>query len=474
MRVVRASQDLSAALAAARREARSAFGDETLLLERLVLEPRHIEFQIFGDLHGHLIHLGERECTIQRRHQKIVEETPSTALTPDLRARMAEAALTIGRQLGYTNAGTVEFVLDPDGHFYFLEVNTRLQVEHPITELVTGLDFVRWQIEVAEGRPLPLTQSAVACVGHAVEVRVYAEDPATGFLPASGRLELWREPTGKGIRVDTGVRSGDTVSIYYDPLLAKISAHGADRDEALRRLEYALGQTVLLGVRNNLEYLRAVLAHPAHRAGLLSTAFVERYASELLTPAATPTPAELPLAPLAAVLAALAETAAPSAMFGWRNNPGRPPLRRYVPCTGEAEAAQEAITVELRAGPGSACTVAVRQGAASWTVEALVRERDGMDLRVELDGHVIRAVIASAADGERWVWVHTRTVALRQIHDLPVPTPRQPFAGGVARADARDGGARPDAGEWTRCGGCPHARSGDRHARGTGPDSAWR
>src|SRR5690242_18542713 len=241
MRTVRDESELAGALAGARREALAAFGDATLLLEQLIDEPRHVEFQIFGDVHGHLIHLGERECTIQRRHQKIVEETPSPALTPELRARMGAAAVTVGRQLGYTNAGTVEFILAPSGDFYFLEVNTRLQVEHPVTELVTGLDLVRWQILVAEGRPLPLAQDAIRTSGHAVEVRLYAEDPATGFLPQTGPIALWRPVTdAAGVRVDASIQTGDAVTPYYDPLLAKFSAHGADRDEALRRLDYAL------------------------------------------------------------------------------------------------------------------------------------------------------------------------------------------------------------------------------------------
>src|SRR5215831_1157041 len=224
MRIVQRERDVLEALAAARREAQSAFGDARLLLERLIREPRHIEFQIFGDAQGQIIHLGERECSIQRRHQKVIEETPSVALTPELRARMGEAAVTVGRQLGYTNAGTVEFILAPDGQFYFLEVNTRLQVEHPVTEYVTGLDLVRWQIQVAERRPLPLSQDEVRFSGHAIECRVYAEDPDNGFLPATGDILLWREPEGDGVRVDAGVQSGGAVSVYYDSMIAKVIA----------------------------------------------------------------------------------------------------------------------------------------------------------------------------------------------------------------------------------------------------------
>ncbi|HEV2405531.1 MAG TPA: acetyl-CoA carboxylase biotin carboxylase subunit, partial [Ktedonobacterales bacterium] len=284
MRAVDRAEDLPSALAAARREALAAFGDETLILEKVIQEPRHIEFQIFGDTRGNVLHLGERECTIQRRHQKIIEETPSTALEPELRARMGQAAVTAGRRLGYTGAGTVEFILDSDGHFYFLEVNTRLQVEHPVTELVSGLDLVRWQILVAEGRPLPLTQDEVKFYGHAVEARVYAEDPDQGFLPTTGRVALWQAPEGDGVRVDAGIQTGDEVAPYYDPMLAKICAWGEDRAEALRRLDRALGATTLFGVRNNIDYLRRVLCHPAHLAGRLSTAFVTRYTDELSSP----------------------------------------------------------------------------------------------------------------------------------------------------------------------------------------------
>ncbi|HEY7356683.1 MAG TPA: acetyl-CoA carboxylase biotin carboxylase subunit, partial [Ktedonobacterales bacterium] len=279
MRVVTEPGALPDALAAARRESLSAFGDDSLLLERVIAPARHIEFQIIGDQHGSIIHLGERECTIQRRHQKIIEETPSTALNPELRERMGQAAVTVGRTIGYTNAGTVEFILDEAGNFYFLEVNTRLQVEHPVTEYVTGLDLVRWQIQVAEGRPLPLSQDVLRFSGHAIECRVYAEDPDNGFLPATGDILLWRAPEGDGVRVDAGVQSGGAVSIYYDPMIAKVITYGADRAEALRRMDHALSRTTLMGVRNNIAFLRRVLFHPEHVAGRLSTSFIEQHLS---------------------------------------------------------------------------------------------------------------------------------------------------------------------------------------------------
>jgi len=236
MRLVQRPADLDDACAAARREARQAFGSDELILERALLAPRHIEFQIFGDQHGNLIHLGERECSIQRRHQKVIEETPSLALSPELRIFMGEAAVAAGRAVNYSNAGTVEFLLDRDGRFYFLEINTRLQVEHPVTESVTGLDLVEWQMLIAEGQALPLCQEEVRMSGYAIEARLYAENPANDFLPVTGEIVHWCEPEGEGIRVESGIQSGDQVSIFYDPMLAKIIAHGPDRATASRRL----------------------------------------------------------------------------------------------------------------------------------------------------------------------------------------------------------------------------------------------
>jgi geranyl-CoA carboxylase alpha subunit len=431
MRAVERAGDLPAALASARREALAAFGDATLLLERLIREPHHVEFQIFGDEHGHLLHLGERECSIQRRHQKVIEETPSTALTSELRARMADAALTVGRQLGYTNAGTVEFILDLEGHFFFLEVNTRLQVEHPITELVTGLDLVRWQIEIAEGRPLPLTQDEVTFTGHAIEARLYAEDPAGGFLPATGQVALWREATGDGVRVDSGLHTGDEIGIFYDPLLAKICAYGADRVEALRRLDRALGATVLFGPRNNLDFLRRALLHPAHVAGDLSTDFVERHLTDLLAPPEDAAP--LPALPLAAVLTALADILALPEPRGWRNNPSRPLLQRYSP-RGDMT-----TIVEVQVTPSSASNVFavdVTSHASAWSLQARVHDRAGADLWVELDGYLVHGLVVVGEGGDRWVKAGTRSLALSHLPALPQPTPHSPSGTVVTRGSA--------------------------------------
>lgn len=281
MRVVRELAAFSGELAEARREARSAFGDDRVLLERYVEQPRHVEVQIVGDSHGQVLHLFERECSIQRRHQKIIEESPSTVMTPALRARMTEAAVAAGKAAGYVNAGTVEFLVEeqPGGksRFYFLEVNTRLQVEHPVTELLTGIDLVKLQLRVAAGEPIPFTQAEVIASGHAIEGRIYAEDPARDFVPSLGRLECWLPPAGPWVRVDSGVEMGSEVSPYYDPMLAKLIVRGEDREDALRRLEFALRDFHVLGVRTNIPYLLKIIRHPEFRAGRLSTGFLARH-----------------------------------------------------------------------------------------------------------------------------------------------------------------------------------------------------
>jgi acetyl-CoA carboxylase biotin carboxylase subunit len=274
MRLVASPDKVVAACEAAAREARGAFGNGTVYVEKFITRPRHVEFQIFGDRHGNYVHLCERECSIQRRHQKIIEESPSPALNPELRARMGAAAVAAAAAVRYEGAGTVEFLLAPDGEFYFLEMNTRLQVEHPVTELVTGTDLVRAQIRVAEGRPLPWRQDEIGTRGHAIECRIYAEDPARGFMPSLGRLQVLHEPSGPGIRIDSGVRQGDEVSMYYDPMIAKLSLHGNDRQAAIDRAVTALRSYAVLGVATNIEYLIAILQQPAFQAGDLHTGFL--------------------------------------------------------------------------------------------------------------------------------------------------------------------------------------------------------
>jgi len=301
MRLVTAAEDLAAALARARSEAASAFGSDELILEQAIEDARHIEIQVFADQHGNVIHLGERDCSIQRRHQKVVEETPSPAVSTELRAQMGEAAVTAARAIGYIGAGTIEFLLDPAGQFYFLEMNTRLQVEHPVTEAVTGLDLVAWQLRVAAGDRLPLEQHQVAFDGHAIEARLYAEDPYRSFLPQSGTLIDWRPACGVGVRVDHGLAAGQRVTPFYDAMLAKLVAHGATREEARRRLIAALEDTVALGLTTNRSFLLATLAHPAFAAGEATTAFIERHFSAGSDALRRPSPDRRMLA-LAAVL----------------------------------------------------------------------------------------------------------------------------------------------------------------------------
>lgn len=276
MRVVNARQRLDADLEAASREAQAAFGDGRVFLERYIANPRHVEIQTLSDGFGHTIHLGERECSIQRRHQKIIEETPSPALTPELRRRMGAAAVAVAREAGYVNAGTVEFLLDTrTGEFYFLEMNARLQVEHPVTEAVLGLDMVEWQVRIADGEPLALQQGDIQPQGHAVECRIYAEDPYRDSVPSTGALLRWRPPGGPGLRLDSGVTQGQEVSIYYDPMLAKLIAWAPDRGACLRRMEVALSEFLALGVITNIPLLRAVMAHAQFQRGEYDTGFLE-------------------------------------------------------------------------------------------------------------------------------------------------------------------------------------------------------
>jgi acetyl-CoA carboxylase biotin carboxylase subunit len=292
MRTVADEADLAPALAAAAREAEAAFADGRVYVEKLLVRPRHVEVQVLGDAQGTLIHLGERECSVQRRHQKIVEETPCPVLAPAQRDAMTAAALAAARAVGYRSAGTVEFLLDESGAFYFLEMNTRLQVEHPVTELVTGVDLVAAQLRVAMGLPLGLTQADVRPRGHAIEVRVYAEDPAAGFFPSAGTVLGWRAPEGPGIRVDAGLATGMVVPVEYDPLLAKLSAWGADRAAAVARLVGALRDTALLGPTTNLAFLVDVLRHPAFAGGATHTGFLAEHLPTW-TPAAAVAPAAI-------------------------------------------------------------------------------------------------------------------------------------------------------------------------------------
>jgi acetyl-CoA carboxylase biotin carboxylase subunit len=335
MRVVNLLGEFEEAAESARREAQKAFGDGTLLLEQYIAGARHVEFQILGDAYGNLVHLFERDCSIQRRHQKIIEESPSPAIGPDLRLRMGEAAVALARAIGYSNAGTVEFILGPAGDFYFIEVNTRLQVEHPVTEMVTGLDIVKLQIEIAEGKPLGLPQNLVRPSGHAIEARLYAESPANNFLPSTGVIGEWAIPGGdEALRIDAGVETGSEIGIFYDPMLAKIIAWAPDRETAIRKLAYGLRNLWAPGLDINREFLINVLEHEVFRKGSYDTGFVAAHVQDLVAP---PAGHQSTSATAAAVVALYQVQAWQSQLEvlrdippGYRNNPFQDPVFKCI------------------------------------------------------------------------------------------------------------------------------------------------
>ena len=392
MRIVREGQDIESAIDAARREALSAFGDGRLMIERYIERPRHIEFQIFGDEHGEVVHLFERECSIQRRHQKIIEETPSTALDDGLRAEMGQAAVKVGRAIGYTNAGTVEFILDPEGSFYFLEVNTRLQVEHPITEMVTGVDLVEWQLCVAVGGALPLSQAEISARGAAVECRIYAEDSQAGFLPSTGRLIDWHlDESAEGVRLDTGVETGQEVSVHYDPMLAKLVTHGSTRAEANRKMLRALAGLSVHGVKTNRTFLMRVLRHPAYIEGELSTHFIDEHMSSAL--ADPPCEASERRALVAATLASFALRARTRNRLneiepGFRNNDFAPQSTHWT-CAGRQ------VEVTHRNKGGGRLEVGFDQQEE--TFEATLVSFEALHLVMELEG--VRRQLRVVFDG---------------------------------------------------------------------------
>ncbi|WP_347978963.1 biotin carboxylase N-terminal domain-containing protein [Microbacterium sp. ProA8] len=406
MQVVRAATELPEALATARRVAAAAFGDDTLLLERLIERPRHIEVQVLADAQGTVIHLGERECTLQRRHQKVIEEAPSPVVDAATRERLGAAACAAAASVDYRGAGTVEFLVagDRPDEFFFIEMNTRLQVEHPVTELVTGVDLVEQQLLVAAGRPLALAQEDIRLDGHAIEARVYAESPARGFLPASGDVLVWREP--RGVRTDAAVQSGSVVSSDYDPMIAKVIAHAGDRAEAIARLDAALAETVLLGVDSNLGFLRALLADPGVRAGDMDTGLIDR-----MPPYTAPKPGEAALA-AAAVAGELTRVrggepvrsaAGPLwlAGTGWRA--GSAPVGRTVAIEEEGGAVVAVAAPDL--APASFSAMDPRRVSGS-------PEGDGAEAahRVPSNaastGHHTLPGVTVATDPTGWIWVH--------------------------------------------------------------------
>jgi 3-methylcrotonyl-CoA carboxylase alpha subunit len=388
MRVVAAAADFGPALNSARQEAASAFGDDRVLIERYLQRPRHIEVQVFADTHGNAVHLFERDCSAQRRHQKVLEEAPAPGLSAAQREQMGSAAVAAAKAVGYVGAGTVEFVADAEG-FFFLEMNTRLQVEHPVTEMVTGFDLVEWQLRVATGEPLPVAQSAITLSGHAIEARIYAEDPARDFAPSVGRLALFRTPAETAeIRVDTGFATGDTVSIHYDAMLAKLICHGPTRDAARRRLRQALADCAVAGVASNLDLLGRIADHPEFAAGGIDTGFIAREADTLLAGQGPPPAEILAIAALAVLTAEAQEGGDRTSNDRIGNDPWDARDQWWLNTT-------PARVLDFTDGE-THYPVSVTSEGASWRIGLLLGTAERVDagrLRVSLDG-VWRSVCA--------------------------------------------------------------------------------
>ena len=410
MRVVADPSELEGALASARRESAAAFGDDTLFLERFVLQPRHIEVQVLADSYGNVVHFGERECSLQRRHQKVIEEAPSPLLDDATRARIGGAACNTARSVDYTGAGTVEFIVSADrpDEFFFLEMNTRLQVEHPVTEMVTGTDLVEWQIRIAAGEKLPVTQDDITLRGHAIEARVYAEDPARGFLPTGGAVLHLLEPGDiPGVRVDSGLAVGTEIGSDYDPMLSKVIAHGADRASALRLLDRALANTAVLGVVTNVDFLRFTLADPDVVAGRLDTGLLDRRVRDFA--ATTPTDDQLIAAAAYRWLCSWADATndlwtQPS---GWRVGGDAPTSIRF-------QAGERTDHVRIAGRPGDA--VACVQNGKN---RSLAASLDGSRLAVTLDGLRTEYVVA-ADDGHIWLAGTAGTAVVTEVQEAAV------------------------------------------------------
>ncbi|UCR83581.1 acetyl/propionyl/methylcrotonyl-CoA carboxylase subunit alpha [Pseudomonas chlororaphis] len=407
MRLVQQADELLAQVRTARSEALHAFGSDELILEQALIEPRHVEIQVFGDRHGQLIYLGERDCSIQRRHQKVVEEAPCPVMTAELRQAMGEAALKAGRAVNYVGAGTVEFLLDVRGQFYFLEMNTRLQVEHPVTEMITGLDLVALQLQVAAGQPLPLRQEQVELKGHAIEVRLYAEDPAQDFLPQTGQVRRWEPALGADVRIDHGLLEGQSVSPFYDPMLGKLIAHGATREEARRKLLRAVEDTVLTGVASNQKLLANLLRHPGFASGEFSTAFIaEHFADDPSLRPQPPSGAELALA--AALFYQHAAQRHGAALAGWRNNASVPLHYRL----GSGEAVWNLELNNQQAG-----TLQVQQADESFEVQLL--EADGRWAWATING-IRRRYAYTLEAGQLWLFTRPGSLHLQDLSHAPV------------------------------------------------------
>jgi 3-methylcrotonyl-CoA carboxylase alpha subunit len=421
MRVVEERAEFAAALASARREAKASFGDDRVLLERYLTEPRHIEIQIFADSHGGCVHLHERDCSVQRRHQKVLEEAPAPGMTVERRTRMGAAAVAAARAIGYVGAGTVEFIVPSeakhDDSFFFMEMNTRLQVEHPVTEMITGLDLVEWQLRVAAGEPLPLAQEDIGLEAHAIEARIYAEDPEREFLPSIGRIVHLRTPRASDdVRIDTGVRAGDEITRYYDPMIAKLVVRGENREAALRRLAMALAEYEVAGVTTNVQFLRRVVAHPAFASGTIDTGLIARHRAELLPPPSAPGERALALAALGELARLRAEAAARTArtpdpwspwaaVDAWWLNSGDCALALSF----EAEGIAYPVRVRT-AGGELVLTIADRDLHAYMTGEV---ER----FRVLLDGASLEASVVAKGE-ERYVFCGGEATRLRLVDPL--------------------------------------------------------
>jgi 3-methylcrotonyl-CoA carboxylase alpha subunit len=431
MRIVESAADFAAALASCQREAASSFGDDRVLVEKYLMRPRHIEIQVFGDTQGDCVYLFERDCSVQRRHQKVLEEAPAPGMTPERRAAMGRAAVDAAKAVGYVGAGTVEFIAEQDGKFYFMEMNTRLQVEHPVTEMITGLDLVEWQLRVAAGEPLPLEQEQVSLRGHALEARVYAEDPGKGFLPSTGRLIHLAPPAESlNVRIDSGVEEGDEITPHYDPMIAKLIVWDVDRDRALARMLQSLAQYRVVGVASNVDFLSRLVACPAFANADLDTGLIERERA-FLFPEGVETPREVFLVAALAELLREEEIAQAAAVRdsdphspwhlrdGWRLNASyhRPLLFRH----GEAE---KSVQVGYANG-GYALTID--------SVETRARgERLGHSmLRIELDGIRLPATVIAAGE-KRHVFLHGRAWQLACVDPLYHAGEGEGAGGGLA------------------------------------------
>lgn len=430
MRRVDAAAEFAAALESCKREARNAFGDDDVLVEKYILQPRHIEIQVFGDTHGNCVYLFERDCSVQRRHQKVLEEAPAPGMTPERRAAMGQAAVEAARAVGYVGAGTVEFIATQDGGFYFMEMNTRLQVEHPVTEMITGLDLVEWQLRVASGEPLPLKQEQLEINGHAIEARIYAEDPDRGFLPSTGRLvHLLPPPESDHVRVDTGVEQGDEITPHYDPMISKLIVWGTDRREALARMRQALAQYRVVGVSSNVDFLARLVAVPSFANAQLDTGLIEREQARLFPPAGD-VPADIwLLATLAELLRErrlaekkAAQSADPNspwrALDGWRLN-GRSG-RQLVFRLGDA--VQE-VGIEFLPG-GHRLTVG--------SLQVVARGSLGLDseLQAQLGERRLRAAVVASSE-RRHVFFDGRSWPLSLVDTLHVGGAGDEVEGGL-------------------------------------------